>query len=420
MTKKEEELLSELEKGMAVFHHIPEDIGEIIYCNTTNNKSEPDDEYLTKNKIAFSVIIPLLIAGICWYIWYEHYIICIIVTLICAFFSYLCIDLCLDFSGTDYFVGKEGATIVKFKKNRDNCEVGTIYFRDVEDILTGEHIVMVKKKTTSYQKKTSPIVAMVIDKAYDSLKIMEYKHTEYFYALYGHENDGQVNAIESTSGKFDKNYSESFLDDEHRFWKMICKSWYDYKIPQLLSAFENGKAIGFNVYKGDKYYHNFIMLKGIELSIHGKVFNIRNTEGISFDKGQFKIKSKDNNSDNSENGSATTESIPIHCIANRDTFIYIIKEYFSFFHNLKDETDNSTQHYYVQIPEIIDCTFNIGDWEPAFPRKNSGEIYDPVWSTPNEIKEMEKDIEDEMKDYKNRNYGLSYLPWEDDPRGPLL
>ena len=415
MTNFEEELLSDLKKGMAVFHQIPEDIGEIVYCNTTNNKSEPDDEELKKNKIAFSIIIPLLIAGLCWYNWYEHYIICIIVSIICAFISYIFVLMCKDFSGTDYFVGKEGAAVVKFKNNRDNCEVGTIYFRDVEDILTGEHIVMENRKTSFSQKQYSRLASMIVD----TFNMPEYKHTDYFYALYGQENGGQINAIESTTGNYNKNLSEGFLSDQHRFWRMIYKSWYDYKFPQLLSAFENGESIGFNVYK-DKYYHNYIMLKGIELSIRGKVFNIHNTEGISFEKGLFNIKSKGNNSENTENGLTTIESIPLHIIANRDMFIYFVKENLNFFQNIRDETDNSNQYYFVQIPDTFDCTFNIEDWKPPFPRENSGEKYNPVWSTPDEIKEMEKELEDEMKDLANRNYGLPYLPWEDDPRGPLL
>ena len=56
-----------------------------------------------------------------------------------VFCGWVAFRMCKSFTGTDFFVGTDGAAIVTFDKTRDNIiEKIFYYFRDFEDLLLAE------------------------------------------------------------------------------------------------------------------------------------------------------------------------------------------------------------------------------------------------------------------------------------------
>lgn len=48
--KVEEQLLEDLKSGKSVFKFIPDTIGDIVYCDSTNPKACPDTKEQTRKK----------------------------------------------------------------------------------------------------------------------------------------------------------------------------------------------------------------------------------------------------------------------------------------------------------------------------------------------------------------------------------
>ncbi len=297
MARKEEELLAELKSGETVFKYIPEDIGEIAYCDSTNPKAAPDTKEQTRNKIILSVTIPLAIVALCWIIFNESPIFDSIVTIVMLFIGYISVNNCLNFTGTDYFVGIEGAVVAGFDKTRDNISSKTVmYFRDFDDILTGE--------TRKYKNRS-------------------YQCTDYHFIIYGHEVDNQRKVIASVADSYDQEKPRGYYTDQkYRFWKTIESYWSQYRLEQIKVELAAGEAIGFNVYTEKGFYNDYIMFKGKEISIGGKIYNKSNVKNINFNNGNLIIEDVNHSSKLFgliEKGDK--EIIPLHTIGNREIFL---------------------------------------------------------------------------------------------------
>jgi len=71
MARIEEELFASLRSEESIIKYIPEDIGEIVYCDSDNPKAEPDTKEQTRIKMALSIIIPAAIIAFCWLVFDE-------------------------------------------------------------------------------------------------------------------------------------------------------------------------------------------------------------------------------------------------------------------------------------------------------------------------------------------------------------
>ena len=107
MAHIEEELLQNLRGGVSVFKFIPDNIGEIVYCDSTNPKEAPDSKETKHKKLFMSVAIPLALIAIDWSLFYTSPIMSSIVTIILLIIMVACIGNSVGFDGTDYFVGTE-------------------------------------------------------------------------------------------------------------------------------------------------------------------------------------------------------------------------------------------------------------------------------------------------------------------------
>lgn len=297
MTRKEDELLMGLKSGETVFQYVPANIGEIVYCDSSNPKAEPDTKEQTRNKIIMSVTIPAAIVFFCWLVFNESPVFDSIVTIVMAIICCISVYNCLHFNGIDYFVGTEGAVIASFDKTRDNISsMKEMFFRDFSDVVTGE--------TRKYTNRT-------------------YQGTDYHFFIYGHEVDNKKDLIACITDSYKQEKPGNYYKDQkYRFWKKLETFWSQYRLAQLKDALERGEAIGFNIYTEKGFSNDYIMFKGKEIAVGGKIYNKSNVKSIKFDNGSLII--EDVNHSSKLFGlieSGDKESIPLHTIGNRELFL---------------------------------------------------------------------------------------------------
>ena len=141
-----EQQLNLLGSKDSIFKYIPEELGNILYCDTDNpNKVPLSAQEARKKKIIGSCISIILLIGY-WGFLYDHYIWGIIFTIVVVFFT---IGFCAtNFVGKDYFVGEKGFAIVYFSDNRTNItEKEIVLFEDLSYLFTGETVI---KQNFSY------------------------------------------------------------------------------------------------------------------------------------------------------------------------------------------------------------------------------------------------------------------------------
>ena len=297
LSKMEEKLLASLKAGNSVFKYVPNNIGEILYCDSSNPKAEPDTKEQTRKKIIYSIIIPLAIIVFCWLVFNESPIFDTIVTIVMGIISIYSINKCLSFNGKDYFVGTEGATEITFDKTRDNITNKTeVFFRDFEDLVTSE--------TKKYKNRV-------------------YQGTEYSFIVFGHESNGEKKVVAGVEGTYSQEDPKDYYTDRiYRFWKKIETFWSQYKLALLKEALTNGEPIGFNVYTDKEFYNNYIVFQDKELTIHGKVYNKDNIKDLYFKNGNLII--EDVNHSTKLFGlisKGDKETIPLSIIGNRELFL---------------------------------------------------------------------------------------------------
>lgn len=304
MARLEDDLMASLISGDSVFRYIPDNIGKILYCDSTNPKAAPDTKEQTLKKLIWSVVIPLTITVVCWLVFNESPIFDSIVTIVMFIIGYISVNNCLNFNGTDYFVGTDGAVIAKFDKTRENISSKQIVlFKDVSDLLTRE--------TRKYRNRS-------------------YEGTDYHFIVYGHEENSKKKVIASVASSYHQENPGNYYKDQHyRFWKKLESCWSQYKLSQLKNSLNNGEAIGFNIYGDKGFYNNYIMFIGKEMAIRGKIYNKDNIKDVKFDNGSLIIENVNHTSKFFgliEKGDK--EVIPLQSIGNRELFLTFF-QYFS-------------------------------------------------------------------------------------------
>ena len=125
------EQLDKIAAQTAIFKYIPEEIGNVLYCDTNQPNNEPLSVEKAKRKklIAFSICALILI--LYWIFLYNHYIWGGIITVFAVLIATVISN--SIFYGTDYFVGDKGFATVSFLGTRDNITSVNIHlFKDIE------------------------------------------------------------------------------------------------------------------------------------------------------------------------------------------------------------------------------------------------------------------------------------------------
>ncbi|MBO7599248.1 MAG: hypothetical protein J6T70_19605 [Bacteroidales bacterium] len=130
-----------LKNGQSLFRWIPDNIGEIYYCDSTEERSEPYSAEEKKKKTIGGVVFAVVGLGLIWGFLYAHYIWASILSVI----IFLIVRKMTNFAfkGKDFFVGDQGFAIAEFSETRSNVVRQHIFlFKDVLALFTGETIQM--------------------------------------------------------------------------------------------------------------------------------------------------------------------------------------------------------------------------------------------------------------------------------------
>lgn len=248
----------------SIFKYIPEELGNILYCDTNNPNTVPlSAQEARKRKIIGSCISIMLFIGY-WGFLYEHYIWGIIFTIVVLFFT---IGFCdATFDGTDYFVGEKGFAVVNFSNSRTNItNKKIILFEELSYLFTGE---IVRKLNYSYSG------------------------TDYYFSLYKKlDSDSQhydlaYNAIGSYSDKHPKDtMCPKGANEQYCMLKKVEQVW-------TLFFFEHHRfdsELTFPLLEDNTIYEDALVLKNNSIFVNGISYDKSNTKRIYFSDGQLVI-----------------------------------------------------------------------------------------------------------------------------------
>lgn len=293
--KKEQ--LSKISAQTSIFKHIPEEIGNVLYCDTNQPGEVALGEKEAKRKKITSIAICAVILLLYWVFLYDHYIWGAIISIIGILVTIVASD--TTFSGTDYFVGDKGFATVSFYNSRDNItSTKVIPFKEIEYFFTQETIV-----------KTNYI----------------YSNTQYSFSIFGKEdlNTHRYDSIFSTIGSYEYKKTKDPMNpnganEEYCMMRMVEKAWTSY----FVLSHANDAKINFGVLDKESMYSDAIAISRDELDVYGTIYNPNNTKKIYVSNGELVIEHINHSRKFFgfvEKGNIS--SIPLSSLGNRKAFM---------------------------------------------------------------------------------------------------
>ena len=203
------ELKAQISNGSAPFKFIPDNIGEITYCFSTNIREKAYTSAERNKKLlkwgAFCILIPVL----CWLIFNNSPIFDTIVSIIGVIVFVKSVLNLSKFKGTDYFVGTKGFSKVDFEKTRENIvSKDTHLYDEFSQLTTGE----------TYKKQN-----------------YSYVGTDYFFGFFSKpDKENRVRLLIDVGGTYNQEKpSDDMVDAEYTFWKNVESQWSLHKLEEL-------------------------------------------------------------------------------------------------------------------------------------------------------------------------------------------
>ena len=260
----------------APFLEKPHDIGEVIFCETTN----PKEAFVRNNTgtAIWTVICALVAALMVWLMvigvgstgWLVTGLVLAVVVAACVLYY----NTPGSFSGKDMFVGTDGFSYYKFKRDRANkTEQKTYYFRDM---------LICRSGRTKHYKNGS------------------YEGTEakFWFIFTGPAGTDTIH--EKLTYKDANHYPPTNSDPnsaETRWLYMVEQRWNSIIVPRLMhEVFEMNRVVRFNSNSGSIEVWRDGMRVGGKQYLRGEVANIYPDNGAlvvehrNFEKGFFKNK----------------------------------------------------------------------------------------------------------------------------------
>lgn len=294
--KESETRIAEIERGESLFKFIPDNIGELKYCISTNYKAVADSGKKRAKQYAIGLGIFITIPILSCLIFNESPIWNTILIIGCLFGIYKTIKNVSSFKGTDYFVGNKGFCSLEFDGTRDNIiKKKTILFDDVTDLLTKQ--VHVKQNGS-------------------------YSHTDYFI-IFISSQDKTIKL--SDGGSYDKDHP----DELRIFYDKVIDSWKEYKNKDLARI-----PMSFNAYiiKNDSIEHAlipYIEVADDSITVHGLEYQYSDIKQMKFESqgGVLCLLIEHNNhviekkSFWRKKESGNVEHIPLDAMGNQEFFV---------------------------------------------------------------------------------------------------
>lgn len=291
-----------IHSGTAVFKHIPEALGTVLYCDTNQPGEKPMTEDEARSRKIKSIAIGAIALALIWALLYSHYIwasiLSVVVLLICYFFFDT------TFSGTDYFMGEKGFAIVSFRDQRENItKEEVVLFDDLSNLFTGETI---KKQNYSYAG------------------------TDYFFTLYKKPKNDVLDLAYQTKGTYnDKSPSDPMRPDgadfEYMLMKVVEKQW----TLHFFNSHKDEPEVHFAIYKDDTIYDDAITIGHDFIDVYGTKYNRENTKSIYFSNGSLVIEHVNHKKKwlgFVEEGDKSV--IPLSMVGNRQAFLMLFESFY--------------------------------------------------------------------------------------------
>ena len=299
-------VISDINNGSSFVKVIPDNIGDLVYFDTTETKAEPlADSVYKRRKIIAGLVTIAVIAGI-WFLLHNHIGWAIFLTLVAAFIGYL-VYAGQSFGGNDYFIGTEGYAKYHFSKNRENIDSEVVH-------LFKEGSILLHKEVVKYKNG-----------AYDG--------TDYAFAFLGQPNEENVattiEEIEDSYNHKEGGGNTGYMD--YDFWYHIedqITTRYLYAAGKLLEA---GKMVPiFMAIKdeGNTWKMGPIIHLGPGVIQYGdKIYSKDDLKRVYIDKGVVYF--EDANYSSKMFGLKKTGekmAIPLEMIGNRKAFIMLLSK----------------------------------------------------------------------------------------------
>lgn len=192
--------------GTSVFGHIPAEIGEIIYCDSSTAETEPMSPKKALITRVVTVAVYAVVMALVW-LFLSNMVWKILITLFATGLAWTYFD--TRFMGYDYFVGDKGFAKLKFVTSRSN---------------------IVSKEVVLFDEITEISAKEKIERYVSKAQFGKYHYTACHFNVYGYSDDGALTSLYRSEGRYEEEHpvvgSEPYgADDEYRFMKMVEAVW---------------------------------------------------------------------------------------------------------------------------------------------------------------------------------------------------
>ena len=313
-----EEQLEQVESGISIFQYIPASIGKLVYCDTTESRDEPlTPEEVKRNRIWCALLAVLAIGLAGAFIYLEFYW-GLLVPFFLVLYTLSVFGKTLPLEGTDYFVGEKGYAVIKFTEQRDHI-IGerVVLFKDMSYFFTGETI---KEEYKDEPGILGPLVSRIKGK--------QYVETEYFFRLYGKDQNGE-SPIYETEGKYkDECPNDSMnplgANEEYCFMKAVEEQWTSV----FCDAHKDDAQVSFAVNLDGQILNDAIVLSPDYFIIEGTRYDLKRYqfwEDRANDCLVVELMPYDEQADEQDEGEK--RALPLYQVGNRKAFLMFCSEY---------------------------------------------------------------------------------------------
>ena len=297
----EDNLLEQLKSGESFFLFVPDNIGEIVYCDTTTPQLEPDSDMDRQMQVFLSVVIPVAIAVVGWML-IKSTTTCILLSLAMAAAMAIFIFLSLTFFGFDQFVGTEGYAIYSFWGSRKKVKLEErLLFKSIDSFLVYE-----KSHLDFFFGKT------ILPHSDERFKV------EVLY-----KSGRKKTLAEITDTKPVQSHGDREWNSDKRFWRKVIEAWSDYKFAQFEADYKNGKPISFSNFEngiGDNTRQDFFVISNDKITIGNKTFSKSETINCEVTDSYVVLTTAEINPETSEIEKINDMRIPLNDIGNALVF----------------------------------------------------------------------------------------------------
>ena len=305
------EQLGLIKEGKSIFGLVPENIGELCFCDSTNERAVPYTPEEAKKMRTTALAVGGVALPLIWFFLYSHYIIASILTVIVLFICWAIFD--TTFKGKDFFVGDRGFAVFEFDKDRKNfIQKKVVLFENMSHIISGE--------IRNYERTK-----------YGGSK---YKGTKFFFGAFSKPEDSGENVIfkslHAETGEYDdENPRDEYYPHKpigyYTFTKFIEKMWTYY----FVKMHENDIAVMFPVSHNGRIAFNITLSPSV-IMIGDKEYTEENTKSCTFKEGKFVI--EDINHEKKFLGfkeEGDIHAIPLNEIGNSKAFLYFYNKFYN-------------------------------------------------------------------------------------------